>query len=229
MSESIITGILEDIYSKEFEDLDKLPNVKTSFRHKLAMKRIFSDFEKNTSSNAEFHCNKHISLKRKMILIIAFIICAVMLTGAVIVYFSRNFNGTVYSDNTQLFAVNTDNCPRTIENEYRLSELPYGFEETVYNSSPFSVSRIFENTSTGQTILFNQWAKPAFDSRHYNTENQKLSEIEINGHYGLFLDTSTDEVNSFGVIWDNGDYILEISGNISKPDLLDLAKSTKVV
>ena len=91
------------------------------------------------------------------------------------------------------------------------------------------MSRIFENTSTGQTILFNQWAKPAFDSRHYNTENQKLSEIEINGHYGLFLDTSTDEVNSFGVIWDNGDYILEISGNISKPDLLDLAKSTKVV
>lgn len=229
MSESIITSILEDIYSKEFENLDKLPNVKTSFRHKLVMKKIFSDFEKNTSSYAEFHCNKHISPRRKMILIIAAIICAAMLTGSVVVYFSRNFNGMVYSDNIQLFAVNTDNCPETIEKEYSLSELPYGFEKTVHNSSPFSASHIYENTTTGQTILFNQWAKPAFDSRHYNTENQKLEEIEINGHYGLCLDTSNGKSKFAEIVWDNGDYILEISENIAKNELIDLAKSTKVV
>lgn len=228
MSESIITSILEDIYSKELEDLDKLPNVKAPFRHRSAMKKIFCDFEKNTSTNTEFHCNKHISPRRKMILIIAVIICAAVLTGSADVYSFHGVNDTVYSDNTQLFAANTDNCTEFIENEYSISKLPQGFEKTVHNSSPFSASHIYENAA-GQTILFNQWAKSVFDSRHYNTEKYQLEDIEINGHCGLCLDTSNGKSEFAEIIWDTGDYILEISGNIAKNELIDLAKSAEVL
>lgn len=224
MSESIINGILEEIYGKEFEELDKLPEVKTSFRHKLAMKKIFSDFEKNTRKNADFHCNKHISTKRRMLLIIAIIICAVMLqTGQAVMYFSPSFSGTVYRDNTHLYAVNTDNCPQFIEKEYILSRLPHEFEEVDYDSSPFSISHIYENKSTGQNILFTQCVKSVFNC-HYNTENHQFEEIDINGHAALCIEFS----NSSVIAWDNGDYILQIGADLSKSDVLDLAKSAKV-
>ena len=34
--------------------------------------------------------------------------------------------------------------------------------------------------------------------------------------------------HDYAVIWDNGEYVLEISSNLSKNELLDLCRSTKV-
>lgn len=45
----------------------------------------------------------------------------------------------------------------------------------------------------------------------------------------MFLDISNDKQIFTGVIWDNGDYILELSGNLAKNDLLNLAYSAKVL
>lgn len=67
------------------------------------------------------------------------IACAVLLMGFMAVYFSRNFHGTVYNDNTQLFAVNTENCFITIKYEYYLSNLPDGFKMVEHDSSSFYV------------------------------------------------------------------------------------------
>ena len=49
---------------------------------------------------------------------ISLIICAALLTDFIVAFVSKKFSGMVYSDNTHLFAVNTENCPTTIGEKY---------------------------------------------------------------------------------------------------------------
>ena len=64
---------------------------------------------------------------------------------------------------------------------------------------------------------------------HYNTEYHSFEDIEINGHAGLRLDFSDDEHHHSLLVWDNGDYVLEIVGDLSKSGILKLAKSAKIL
>lgn len=129
-------------------------------------------------------------------------------------------------DNTQLFAVNTENCPTTIEYEYYIPDLPDGFEMAEHDSSPSSVYIKYKNSS-GQVIVLSQYTKKKF-AVHYDTEHQDFEEIEVNGHNGLCLDLSDDDSVGSIVVRDNDDYILELFGHLSKNKMINLAKSAKI-
>lgn len=62
---------------------------------------------------------------------------------------------------------------------------------------------------------------------HYNTEKGNLVEVEINGYSGVLFDLSNDERSSVYLVWDSGDYILELFGNLTKNEMLDLVKVPK--
>lgn len=137
MNESCFKDILAEICEEEKAELNKFPPFKASLRHRLAMKRIFRMFEKKTHVTAIdppktlAPKSKHFRLSAKHIILFAAIIFLMLFTGFVSIYsiyFSKNFYGTVYNDNTRLFDVNTENCPATIEYECYLPELPEGFE-----------------------------------------------------------------------------------------------------
>lgn len=234
MNESDFKNILAEICEEEIAELNKFPPFKPSLRHRLAMKRIFALYEKKTHITASnppiipTSQSKHLHLSKRLIILFAVIICAVLLTGFMLVYFSKNFHGTVYNDNTQLFVKNTENCPITIEYEYYLSNLPDGFEMVEHDLLSFYVYTLYENTSSGQVITFSQYTKEKF-TPHYNTEHDNFEEIDINDHHGIFIDFSDNEHFGSIVVWDNGDYILEIVGDLSKNILADLAKSAKIL
>ena len=234
MSEDILKRILQEISDEEIAEYRKKPAFKPSLRHRIAMKRIFARFEKNTRQTESVSepfltaPNKHIRLSARLLIIIAVIVCAALLTGAVTVYISESFHGTVYPDNTQLFAVDMENCLTTIEYKYYLSKLPEGFEQVEQITTPFDVDTMYKNEFLEQTIRFSQYTKNHF-STHYNTEYHDFEEIEINGHNGLCLDFSDDEHNDSLIVWDNEDYILEISGDLTKNDAINLAKSAEVL
>lgn len=113
MNESYLKGILAEICEEEIAELNKFPPFKPLLRHKLAMKRIFALYEKKmriTVSNPpiiQTSQSKHLRLSKRLIILFAVIICAASLTGFMLIYFSKDFHGTVYNDNAQLFAVNT--------------------------------------------------------------------------------------------------------------------------
>lgn len=232
MSEDILKRILQEISDEEIAEYRKMPAFKPSLRHRLAMRRIFARFEKNTrraetvSEPVLTAPNKPKRLSTRLMIIIAAIVCAVLLTGAAIIYFSKSFHGTVFPDNTRLFAVDTENCLTTIEYKYYLPELPEGFEQVEQITTPFKSDIIYKNKLLGQDIMISQYTKNHF-SPHYNTEYFDFEEIEINGHNGLCLDFSDNEHDSSLIVWDNGDYILEISGDLSKNDAIILAKTAE--
>ncbi len=234
MNESDFKDILSEICEEEIAELNKFPPFKPSLRHRFAMKRIFASFEKKTHLTTYnppktlSPQSKHLHLSIRLIILFAVIACAVLLTGFMIVYISKNFHGTVYNDNTQLFAVNTENCPTTIEYEYCLPTLPDGFEMVEHDSLSFDVYIKYKNNLSGQIITLSQCTKNNF-SPLYNTEHHNFEEVEINGHDGLYIDLSNnDHLNSI-VIWDNDDYVLQLSGELDKNTLLVLAKSVKVL
>ncbi len=234
MNENIIKEILAEISKEEIAELNMFPPFKPSLRHRFAMRRIFALFEKKTRvaksdpPKALTMQSRPPRLRKKLIILFAVIICAALFTGFVAIYHSKNFQGIVYPDNTRLFAVNTEGCPTTIEYEYYLPELPDGYEMVEQCSLSFIICTVYENKLSGQTLMFNQYVKNSF-SPHYNTEYYTFEDVDINGHAGLCIDFSDDEHNSSIIIWDNGDYILELVGNLSKNDLAILAKSAKIL
>lgn len=229
MSECVFDTILQEWAENEWEGYADIPEFKTSKKHDRAMKRIFKLYDKNTRHLRPQSEIRIITIRRRITVALLVIILAVI-TGFTSAYFiSRGFRGEVHSDNTELFPIDTENCPTIIEYEYYLTGLPEEYEVISTGSDPFSRDTIYENKQTGQTIVFKQWIKPEYDSIHLNSEKAELVEVEINGHAGVFLSVDQDEYNHTFVMWDNGDYILELSGDLPKDMLMDLAKSAKVL
>lgn len=228
MSESVLKSILEESAQLEWAKYGSVSEHTFSRKHCRSMRRIFKLYENKRPSYVNSNPSQRIRITRKAALVLALIIFLAAIAGCAAAYFlSQSFRGTVHHDNTELFVINTDNCPPTIEQKYYLSDLSQDFELLDTDSTPFYEYTSYENKLTGQIIAFRQCVKSEYDSSHYNTEGQDFEEIEINGHYGLCLDFSPKGYIFSGVIWDNGDYILELSADLTKNELIDLAKSAK--
>lgn len=57
-----------------------------------------------------------------------------------------------------------------------------------------------------------------------NTENAEISTIDISGHDAVYY---IDNHQFYHLIWDNGDYIIMISSNIGRNELIDIANSVQ--
>lgn len=240
MSEDILNELMLEVHRIECGVPDDLPDFKPSLRHRLAMKKIFARFERNARKlrNARSiqeppiteHRTRRYNIRQRILIAMLIIILMTLLAGCVNVivkFVSEHFNGTVYEDNTQLFVTDLENCPKAIEDQYVLTNIPDGFELIETISSPTNVYTLYSNKLTGQVITLYQWVKTHF-TPHYNTENSEFEEIEINGTTGLFIDLNDDKRNKSFFIWDNGDYIIEISVDLDKNNTLDLLNITKL-
>ncbi|MDE7231173.1 MAG: DUF4367 domain-containing protein [Oscillospiraceae bacterium] len=241
MNEDRFREILGKALACEFAEFDSVPEHKFSLKHRFAMKRIFAKYERNvrrihgaeTVISAPAAEGKPIrGLKQRVLFATVIIILMTFLAGCAVavsvaishgIFSSKGFQGTVYPNNTHIFAVDTAGCPETIEYEYTLAFVPKGFELVESDRTPEEVYAIYMNHETGQAIVFDQWVKSHYMPR-INTEYGTLEEAEINGKAGLYMDFS----NGTFIVWDNGDYIIEIEGNLDKDSTMNLANINKI-
>lgn len=237
MKENILEEIVAESYRREYEQFDNAPEHNFSIKHQFNMKRIFARYARNVSKFKQKEQKRHfeetpyshsLSLRKKLFVAVLIIVLMTLLVGWVVVYISKDFQGTVYHDYTQLTVINTDDSPQTIEHKYFLSEVPEGFELVETVSSSIAEYNKFTNSLTNETFDITQHVKKSYSS-NYNTEHKNINEVEINGHIGLYIDFSDNEFNSSLLVWDNGDYIIEIGGDLLKDTLIYLAKSTKKI
>lgn len=111
--------------------------------------------------------------------------------------------------------------PETIEEEYYITELPEGFNQTQSGSTSTSLSAYYKD-DYGNFILFTQITKSSYETFYDNHIYD--SKITFNNQEYLIIESD----NNMTLIWDNNHYILEISSNLDKEVLLDLCNSTKV-
>ena len=92
MNENILKEILAEICEEEIAEFNKFPPFKPSLRHRYAMMRIFSSFEKKSRpaadkrQRASASQNRHLRLSTRLVILIVVIVCAALLAGFVLVY-----------------------------------------------------------------------------------------------------------------------------------------------
>lgn len=233
MSESIFASIMEEYADLECAKYADAPEHKFSLKHRLAMKRIFKRWERNTQYLRSDYAQKTLSEKfrpaPKRLLMILVIILLAMIAGCSIAYVTRGFNIEVQGGHTVLTVINAEDCPMVIEDKYYLSKVPNGFEIHTDRTNPCSKIMLYENEQTGQTIKFNQICKSLFASQTYYTGEYGFVEIEVNGHSGVLQEWIGNECNVTYILLDIGDYILESESTLPKDELLDLVKSAKLL
>lgn len=133
-----------------------------------------------------------------------------------------DFFTSVFSDH-QVISTDTgsnDGYPKTIEEEYRISKLPQGFEQQYYNKTDTRVDIPYYSTSS--RILFTQFTKDSF--RIIFTDDAKSQEYtDTDGQKYQIVVTEYETV----YIWDNGRYVFMVSGDFDKETMLDLCRSVK--
>lgn len=199
-----------------------------SSKHNRAIKRILNTYEKkkanlynNYVQESNFRWNR-----KSFILILVAIFLAILAGCAVAAYYLGGFRAIPHTDNTELIPIQLDNCPNVIEELYSLSEVPEGFELFEADHSDYYNYNAYMNCETNEVITFSQWVKDAYVG-HANTEHHEIEEIEINGKKGVVIDYSDENTVGCSIVWDNGDYILELLADLPKIELLNLANSTK--
>ena len=238
MSESIFTSIMEEWVDSKWESYADAPEFNTSKKHDRAMKRIFRRYERNTqhlrsASGSEYDEQKMRPMPKRLLMILVIILLA-LIAGCSAIYATR----TLYVELprrgvTKVWLLHRENNPAFIEKLYYLPELPDGFEITekrIYpdDSRPITIEVIYENKQTAQRIQFTQRVRNEDRPTRFYTKDHKLIEVDINGYIGVYNDMTDGIQIASNIYWDDGDYIIDLTGEMSKNDLLNLAKSAKL-
>ena len=134
-----------------------------------------------------------------------------------------NFVSSLFSDHREVsIESGTDSgYSKMIEEEYYISELPEGFEQTEYSKTDTGIVSMYKLDNG--FVLFEQTVKCHY-KEYYDNERSEFNEyIDSNGDKYMIVSNNFDTT----YIWDNGQYIFEITSNLDKEFILKLCKSTK--
>lgn len=215
-----LTDILEEVYRLDYAEFDNPPKHLFSHRSRKRLKKIH--YPKSVSCKADWRA---VSPRKRII--IALMIIAFMTAGITAVAAANGFGRKEHRDNTEVFLTNVENSPKTIEYMYYLPEIPdgYSFNERISEST--ADITIYTCLETGRGMKIIQRVKENYKS-YFDNEHALLEDIEVNGHKGLYLKSNYTDLASGIIIWDNMDYVLEISGDFDKNTLLEFARSLKI-
>ena len=113
--------------------------------------------------------------------------------------------------------------PATIESKYDITEGVDGYSREITLDNNSEVNLLYSQGDN--SIELEQHIVDGFTG-YYNTEGAAIEHIDINGHdaIGWF-----DNHNYYHLIWNNGEYVIVISSNIGRSELIGIAKSVQKV
>lgn len=235
MNEQMLDDVLTEYYERDFSEFSNAPEHKFSLRHRLAMKRIFKlnalSRQSEVKAAPAARDKSCTSLKTKIIIAIAVIICAVLFAGSWMPKrcYSESFCEIKYHEKSLFRTINYDGSPQSIEERYVLSEIPSGFELSDYYETDDQVCARYRNPDTGRHFFLRQYTKKAYYTYLYPPKNGDTEYIKINGRDGILNYSKPSEQRDYTIlIWDCGDYILKIQGNVPKELPLGLVNSSKI-
>lgn len=224
-----ISDLFSMYYEKEFSETDDIELPDFSGKHKRKMNKIFQVFDRNRA----MYCNacssskiqRPLNIRKRILIAVMIVVFLAVATGCVIAFVTNSFRGTVYSDNTHVFAFNSEDGPGSIEQVYQLKFVPNNY--TIYStdhSDKYSFT-IYKNDN--KELVFTQTVKSEFNP-HINTQDYTFEEIKINGCDGICFEYIHNDVVDSLVIWNNQSYILELEGNFTKNELTKLANINEI-
>lgn len=184
---------------------DDIPKHKFSKKHKEKMKEIFE---------LDIEIQKH-KLSKKTIKIL--LIAAILLGLATTVFAipaSREFIIQKFSNHSEYNVVDTENVEKV--ESLKLNYIPEGFVKT----EDYEHAVMYSNSELSFYVeKFELTSSIGFDTENYDSES-----IIINGIDGIYY---TSKNNEKGVIFNNGNYIFVVSGNIEEKELVKIAQNVE--
>lgn len=224
MKNPSVNDIFEEACKREFSEFDDSSQHKFSFSHKRRMKKIFKLYALN-KAQPETAAKK--PAKR---LSAAFMLAAAVLgLTAVSITASGVYNGFAqkeYTHYTNLLSVDYESGPSSIEYIYE-PDLSADYEIVSRDINTVRCWTDIENHTTGKIISLEQSVKKEY-AGHYDNNHSTYTTVYVSEIPALYIETEYKAENFGTLIWDNGDYILELSGYISQTELINLAESLKI-
>lgn len=184
---------------------DDIPKHKFSKKHKEKMKEIFE---------LDIEIQKH-KLSKKTIKIL--LIAAILLSLATTVFAipaSREFIIQKFSNHSEYNVVN-DNDIKKVDS-LNVNYIPEGFNKV----EDYEYYRVYKNGD--EEFIVDKISISA--SVGYDTEKYDDEIIDINGIKAIYY---RSENNYNGIIFNNGEYIFGVSGNIEKEELVRIAQNVE--
>lgn len=217
MNSELLKAALQDAYNDDFSGFDSAPEFRASLSHRIRMRRILSKFYGAPLPETKPKFNRRLAA---VLLIIILTAAAAGCTEIII----GSFTLRQHSDNVEVRAAGAGK-PQ-IEEIYCIPSLPDGFELTDEITPEMTGGAIYDVTySCGDELIsFTQHTKAIYNVS-FDNEHGDFEKITVGGHSALFLG-GYGSVNS--IVWDNGDYILELSATLPKDETIALADSVKL-
>ena len=214
---------IEDVFNERFEqemqEFKSTPPFVFSEKHKKKMAKLI---KRQRKPYFKLICTTG---RRVACIIVAIVaIAASTLSVKAVREAIFNFITKIFSDHTVVTVESgtAEGYPKTIEEEYYISDLPEGFERVDYSKSSISVFSAYENKD--KYILFSQYTKAYYETNYDNELTQSTKQYSKNEQ--VFLVFESEEETTF--IWDNGEYIFTITSNLDKSSITNLCDSTKI-
>ena len=219
-----LKDVLEEVNRRDFAEFDDSPKHFFSFRHRRAMKKIFYRCEGSDIPVEPFK----LRLNKKTVTAFFMVIILALFTAITPSIIISGFRGRNHEEFVQYFVIDTENCPEIIENYYFPEMIPEGFELGEKYIGDRLAAYYFVNDNN-ETFAFTQTVKSAY---HPNFDNEHLvfEEAEFDNCSGFFACSYEEQFGFFELVWDNGEYIFEISFHeiIDKNEAINIAKSTRI-
>lgn len=220
MSNEMFKNILQEMCDEEFAEYETSEEHKFSLRHRRKMKKLFREYDKKYASNIS---EKKTTRSRRRIAAVAIAATVFIASCVTVGALTIGFRHIQESDHTEIFNIDYENAPQTIEYLYYISDLPDEYKLTDSDVDIDISAGFFYETEDGRIFKFNQVVKSIYKS-YINTEKYKMEKVIIDNKNGVFIAFENESL----LVWDNGDYVLEIYGKFAKNELISLAKSAKV-
>ena len=219
MSEEIIKEVLIEAYDIEFAELDRFKRHIFSRAHKRKMKALFNSLYNNKEEVRTPH--PKLKSRHRLSLVLVLIITSILLGITVVAIATNGFKFTTKPTHTQVLAAGWEDAPEIIE-DYYIIDIPDDF--ILEGDSGSELVYTIEYTKEDDFIKFRQFAKKSYNAT-YNTEGYEYEELIFDDHNAFYIQWK----NYNALVWDNGDYIMEIQSTMYKDDLVKLAKSAKIL
>lgn len=224
MKNQSLKDIFEEAYEREFSEFDGAAKHKFSLSHKRRMKKIFKLYSLNQSQPVTT------AKKPAKRLSVAFMLAAVVLgLTAASITASGVYHGFVqkeYNNYTDLLAVDYESGPSAIEYIYE-PDVSADYEIASHDINTARCWTDFENHTTGKIVSLEQSVKKEY-AGHYDNNHSTYTTVYVNDIPALYIETEYKNGNYGTLVWDNGDYILELSGYLTQAELVELAGSLKI-
>lgn len=191
--------------------VDTLPKETEKYKHtpeyEKAIQKLFDKMRRN-----KFHKLTRKTARAILIAAILLLIATVALASTV----GKDFVIKHFGSYATYEVVNNEKGEKV--DGINIGYIPEGFEQTDYQQLKSVIYIIYEK----DVMHFNVYKTVLNSVESFNADKTTEEVINLDGFEYLYYDNQNDR----GIVWNNSRYSYRITGNISKTELLRIAKST---